>query len=134
MQAAARPQAAFDYDFERQVMQEEASTSATSFMAMSEVGSSMRQPVRLPSAPLAAALQPSGRCMQGCMDVDAAPPRPCPGPTRITTHPPQASYYKDTGVDKFLSMGFSVAAVSLAVAYQASHGGDQNQVRRQVPR
>jgi hypothetical protein len=49
--------------------------------------------------------------------------RPSPLPLWL-----QASYYADTRADKFLSMGFPVAAVHMALAYRATNGGDDTQV------
>ena len=46
----------------------------------------------------------------------------------IVLVPVQQSYYSDTKAAKFLSMGFKVSTVHLAMAYRSSQGGDDNTV------
>jgi len=73
--ASTASQRDFDFDYERKVMQDEASTSVDTFLKKAE-----------------------------------------------------QSYYSDTKAAKFLSMGFKVSTVHLAMAYRSSQGGDDNTI------
>lgn len=123
--ASSKPQQDFDYDFERKVMSNDASTSFDAFMAKPEVcacGGRGRALICL--------------CVHACCCRAFLPSSPslCAAHMlTVTGTPPacvlQTAYYDSTKASRFIRAGFSPAVVNLALAYNATNRGDEAQVR-----
>lgn len=130
--ASSKPQQDFDYDFERKVMSNDASTSFDAFLAKPEVCA-------------------CGRCGRGraraclcayaccCRALLPSPPSLCAAHSLRSQHADserdlpacvlQTAYYDSTKASRFIRAGFSPAVVNLALAYNATNRGDEAQVR-----
>jgi hypothetical protein len=145
LEASSRPQQRdFDFDYERTVMQQEGGGLVERFLGKPEVrGGGGHGGHALPWAACSGGHGlPRRTCWRPCAcGAGAAPclrlpfrnarPPPTPPPPPPT---PQDTYYSGSKVGKYVAMGYSVPAVHLALAYQASTRGDEAQVRPRAAR